>query len=421
MPKAKEELKTLRRYARVLTLRPVKWVLNVFLLLLLFFSAQYLKTEIFYKVSNTPFSGDFIYNPYKGFTNKTLKANFHTHSKAWLRLTNGKQSPEEIFRFYKDNGYDIISISNYQKIISDYHSSSYIPVYEHGYNLGKSHQLVLNSGKTTFFDFSIVAGYNNRQQVINRLKQRGGLIALAHPSLKGGYREKDMKYLKGYDFIEVLNTYAVSDKIWDAALTNGYPAWILADDDCHDISSPELVFNNWNRISSKGSGRKEVISALKKGCFYGVRNLSHTELNFLDSCNVKDGYVNVYFSNRADIIKFISDGGAVKKVIHGSSFASYKIGNNDTYVRIEAKNGTQLICLNPLIRYNGYQLNYNNGFALINITLTIIARTLALFACLMIILFILAFNGKHVIPSFGFRRVTPLKKRKVVVLEWNHT
>jgi hypothetical protein len=390
--------------------------MNFFLGLIFVFTLQYLKIEIFFKEKNTPFSGDYFYNPYKDFSQSTLKANFHAHSKPGRNSINNPNETDKVYEHYKNNGYDIISLSDYQKISEDRTSPNYIPVYEHGYNLRKSHQLVINSQKVSFFDFSIIQTYNTRQQVINKLKLRDGLIVLAHPDLWGGYTEEDMNYLKGYDFIEVVSNYKVSANIWDAALTSGYPAWLLADDDCHDINRPSQSFNNWTRISSLSPIKEEVISAMKRGCHYGVRNLKHNETNRLDSCVVNGNELRVYLKNRADKITFISDNGSTRKAVTDVAAASYLIAKNDSYVRVEARSGDELIYLNPVIRYNGYQLTYNTGFPLVNTTLTILFRGFVLMLSMSILLLILVLNGRVVIPARSFKPVFNIRTRGEVSL-----
>jgi hypothetical protein len=388
-----------------------------FLLGLIFiFTLQYLKIEIFFKEKNTPFSGDYFYNPYKDFSPITLKANFHTHSKPGDNSYINPNGKELVYDHYKKNGYDIVSLSDYQKISEDQNSQNYIAVYEHGYNLRKSHQLVINSKKVSFFDFSIFQTYDTRQQVINKLKLAEGLIVLAHPDLWRGYTEEDMSYLKGYDFIEVVSNYKISANIWDAALTSGYPAWLLANDDCHDISRPSQSFNNWTRIGSSSRTKEEVIGAMKRGCHYGVRNLKHTETNCLDSCVVHGNELRVYLKSRADKISFISDNGSTRKEVNNVADASYLIARDDSYVRVEAKSGDELIYLNPVIRYNGYQLSYNTGFPLINTTLTLLYRFLVLLLSLSVLFLILLLNGRVVIPAQVFKPVFTVRTRGEVSL-----
>jgi hypothetical protein len=392
------------------------WSMNFLLGLIFIFTLQYFKIKIFFKEKNTPFSGDYFYNPYKDFSQNTLKANFHTHSKSRNNSVNNPNEKGKVFEHYKNNGYDIVSLSDYQKISEDQTSPEYIPVYEHGYNLRKSHQLVINSKKVTFFDFSIFQNFNTKQQVINKLRLNSGLIALAHPDLWGGYTEEEMDYLKGYDFIEVFSNYQVSANIWDAALTSGYPAWLLADDDCHDISRLNHSFNNWNRIGSASPVKEEIISTMKRGCYYGVRNLKHNETNFLDSCVVHGKELRVYFKSRADRITFISDNGSTRKEVHNVAEASYLITKNDSYVRVEAKSDDELIYLNPVIRYNGYQLSYNTGFPLINTALTLLFRFLVLLLSLSILFIILLLNGRVVIPAQAFKPVVTIRTRGEVSL-----
>jgi hypothetical protein len=360
-------------------LRKIVLIFAAIILTVTFFlTLQYYQMEIYHKEQNHPFEGNQFYNPYTKYTGKTLKANFHAHSAAWMNLTNGAQQPEDIYDFYKKNGYDIISLSNYQKITKDSSSSFYIPAYEHGYNLRKRHQLVINSEKENYFDFPVFQSFHNKQQVLNKLKTENNLVVLAHPDFMNGYVAEDMNYLSRYDLIEVFNYCGNSAGIWDASLSSGYPAWIIADDDCHNINNPNLVFNNWTRISSEGTSREAVIDALKKGCHYGVRNTNHNEINYLDSCTVSGNTIRVWFRTKPDKITFVSDNGKIRKEVSNSYFAEYSISDDDSYVRIEATTGNELIYLNPVIRYNGYQLTSNIGSPEVNIGLTLLCRLMVI-------------------------------------------
>jgi len=147
------------------------WSLSFLLIILFILSLQYLKIEIFIKEANTPFEGDIFYNPYKNFSSNTLRANFHVHSKTGKNSSDSPNETEKIFQHYKSNGYDVISVSNYQKIVKDSLTPNYIPVYEHGYNVGKNHQLVIDSERATFYDFSLFNNYNTKQQVIDKVRQ----------------------------------------------------------------------------------------------------------------------------------------------------------------------------------------------------------------------------------------------------------
>jgi len=386
-----------------LSLRFLNVLATIILSITLIISLQYYHTEIFNKEINQSFSGDHLYNPYEDYDGSSLKANFHAHSVVWMNITNGAQQPEEIYEHYYKKGYDIISLSNYHKITIDKSADYYIPAYEHGYNFKKSHQLVINSNKENFFDFSGYQSFHNKQLVLKKLKTNDNLVALAHPNFMAGYTKEDVKYLRGYDFIEVYNNYRTSAGVWDAALSSGYPAWILADDDVHDISNPDLCFNNWTRIGTEEKTKTGVLSALKRGCHYGVKNATHNEINFLDSCKLQGHEIKAYFRSKADSILFISDNGKVVNRINGQKFASYSVLPENSYVRIEAHTGEETIALNPVIRYNGIFLTKNAEIPDVNILMTILYRTLVLFTSTLFLFLLILLHRKNKLIDRVFR------------------
>jgi len=361
---------------------------------LLLVNFQYLRTEIFYKDSNNKFEGDSFYNPYKNFTKNTYRANFHAHSIAWKKVTNGHQTSTEVYNNYKSNGYDVASLSNYHHISIDSTESEYIPAYEHGYNIKKCHYLIIGADKVSYFDFSLFQSFHHKQQVIKKLSERDGLITVAHPKFNNAFSKEDMKFLKGYDFIEVFTLYRSSPEIWDAALSNGYPAWLMANDDYHDINKPGQFMVSWTRISSKEKNKEQLLEALKSGCFYGVRNEQHAEINELDSCIVNGNKISISFKLKADSIKFIGDNGIVRKAYSNQDTASYNILRDDSYIRVEAKTGEEIINLNPVIRYDGISLPDKNSLPEVNHLLTFLTRILFFISGIILLALILLINGK---------------------------
>jgi len=97
-----------------------------------------------------------------------------------------------------------------------------------------------------------------------------------------------------------------------------------------------------------------------------------------------------------------------------TAVASYRLTNTDNYIRIESKKGEELIYLNPIIRYNGFQLNHNSGFGLVNSALTILARVGVLGINLSVLMLILIINGILVVrPGLPVLKV---KVRREVAL-----
>jgi hypothetical protein len=334
------------------------------------------------------FKGDFIYNPYNEIdSSKWLKANFHAHSRVWLGLTNGSMNKmHDIVKAYEDLGYDIIGISDYMRI-NKYQSNSknYIPVYEHGYGVSKSHQLVIGSDEVNWFDYALFQTLNCKQEIFNKLKTDANLIAIVHPSMNKAYSPEDFRYLTNYDCLEILRHDRNSLEYWDTALSNGHYVTLLADDDNHEIQSPGETGRCYNMINSKTSSRNDVINSIKKGNSYGVdylkgdhdfeskkNNLQY--LAKLESVSVKDNIVSIRFSRPFNEFKFVGQNGKIKKTINDSASASYEFSKDDTYIRAEIMFENNIkYYLNPFIRYDGEKIE--KYIAEIDYTTTYIYRS----------------------------------------------
>lgn len=334
--------------------------LGAFILFILFvFSLQYYATRIHRFEAGKPFEGEVIYNPYAGFSGTWQRANFHAHASAWGGITEGNQTPEMVANAYKDAGYDIVSISDYMKInmtpVDE--GISNVPMYEHGYNVRKTHQLVLDAYKPAYLDFPLLQGRNQKQTMLTHLKKKSGnYVALAHPKFMYGYSIRDMRYLSGYDFIEVLNHYRTSDKHWDEALSHGYAAWLLSNDDCHDIRKESETFRMWNMIGSPTTDKESVFEALKAGRHYGVHKRGGQQPNYLDSVRIQGMAVEVYFREPVEKAEIIRDGGEVKQVIEHQQTMRFEFAQEDSYLRLVAYDEGGEIWLNPFIRYDGENL-----------------------------------------------------------------
>lgn len=332
----------------------VKLIASLILAVLCLVFALYMRTTSFNFPETKPFSGARIYNPYQAVGTKTYKGNFHGHSKSWKGVTNGANPENEVIDAYINKGYDIACLSNYHKI-STYTGSGKIinfPVYEHGFNVRKSHCLAINARKVSFLDFPLWQSSSHQQSVINALRNNAEIVAIAHPKFGGGRSFDNMKTLTGYHLTEVLNHYRVSDEYWDQALSAGRLSWIIGNDDMHSVSDPE-IFQIWNNIFSETPD--SILNSLKSGKNYAIQSFIKEAENALVSCRLMgQDTVKVVFSHPADIY-FIGQDGVEKQKTVMSDTASYVFDKNDTYIRVVARNANSSIYLNPLVRCNGDQ------------------------------------------------------------------
>lgn len=328
----------------------------------------YATAPVYRFASPRPFTGDHIYNPYQNIQGiHWLAGNFQVQTRVWLGLTNGRKNTSvAVWNAYRRLGYDIIAISDYQSINKVFKDSlGYIPVYEHGYGIFKTHQVCLGSRRVLWRDYPLGATLSQKQHIIHLLLNDNELVALAHPDLRSGYRPQELKYLSGYQLMEVLNGARVSLGHWDTTLSWGYPAFILANDDAHDIFKPGEIGNYVTLIAATKPEPFEILQALKKGSAYGVRVLTdqHTEgfikqLPQLISCEISSGdTLKIRFSDTADEIRFVGQGGKIRSIIRRATHAALPFSQQDTYIRVEAEfGGKAILYLNPVFRYAGGEL-----------------------------------------------------------------
>lgn len=383
--------------------RLILLILGGLLLLSLFIN---LNTPEYKYPKPKPFSGKRLYNPYQDMdTARWLKGNFQVQSRVWLGLTSGRDnSSGRTQEIYRQLGYDVLCFSDYQQINHTYQNDgSYIPAYEHGYGPLKRHQVCIGSRKVLWLDYLLWQNLSHKQNIINRLRPDNDIIAIAHPSFIGGYAPSDFRYLTGYDLIEALNQIAGSVSLWDSALSAGKPAFILADDDAHDITNPHLVGRYCTFIKAPSAKQSDIVPALKAGRAFGALIYMKEEDGYkekiayarqipvLKSAQLAGDTLTVEVSEQAKEISFIGQGGTIKRVVNNSRRAAYVFKPGDTYIRAEILfpnvwngPGTHFY-LNPVFRYAGGKLS-PMPLAEVDEAGTLINRVVA-YATLIVILF----------------------------------
>ncbi len=347
------------------------WKFIVLLTIILFgmLIMYYLLAPVYKFSGPVPFSGDKLYNPYQSIdSGDWRKYNFQVQSRAWLGITDGRKNSNELIdSIYTILGYDHVATSDYQKINTfGKNDPAYIPTYEHGYNIFKTHQVCIGSDEVLWVDLMFGQTLSMKQWILDQLKKQSELVILAHPLLRDGYSLDDMKYLTNYDGIEVLNNLRVSDGHWDAALSSGQIAYIIANDDAHDVMNSNEVGRRFTMINSKSSDMNTIMSNLKKGAAYGmdfyrigdepmndkverskyIPKLSSTELN--------SDTLSVTVDTTALQISFIGDNGKVMQTVNDTNSATYIITKSDPYIRTEIMfTDLSVMYLNPVIRYDG--------------------------------------------------------------------
>lgn len=170
------------------------------------------------------------------------KVGLHLHT----NLSDGKLTPEEVVKAYKENGYDSIAMTDHWR----YHSGGYIDglsiISGVEYDVGGR-----NTEKGVYHILALFAGSDplvtrddTAQEIIDKIHKAGGLAVLAHPAWSLNTPEMIMA-LRDVDATEIYN--AVSEKgqsfradssiLVDMVASRGRAYPLLATDDAHYYSS----------------------------------------------------------------------------------------------------------------------------------------------------------------------------------------
>ena len=357
-------------FARVVLLMVTGVILFAFSVL----AVYYITCPVYFFQEPIPFSGNRIHNVYENLEGiQWLKGNFQVQSRAWGGLTDGRKNTNEaILEVYRKLGYQIIVTSDYQKI-NRYREGAedYIPTYEHGYGIYKTHQVCIGSRRVMWRDYPIFPGLSNKQHVIECLRDDNEVVVLAHPGLRDGYVGWELNYIRGYHMMEVLNRARESLAHWDIALSGGYPAFIMANDDAHDISHPEEVGRYATMIGTASSKAADVIEALKSGRTFGIRIFMPEGETFAEKekkahqlpglvyCKVSGDTLKVQVSDTASEFRFIGQGGQIREIDRNMLQGEYILRDTDTYIRTEIEfPDRNVFFLNPVFRQSRDSLGY---------------------------------------------------------------
>lgn len=320
--------------------------------------------QAFTKIYNFPpsrqFSGETIYNPYRGIDSTAWrKANFHAHQRYMLFGLDFEYTAQEFIDAYRAQNYDIIGLADHQQI----NEWSHTPAYEHGIGLNNYHLLMLGAEEVSWFDYPFMALPQHQMQYqIDKFKPQVKLLGINHASRHRGIPVKVFDNLMGYDLMEM--NPDIDATAWDRALSNGVYSTLVANDDAHCIDDRGRWFQAcYTMLNTESLDDDDIYAALKAGKAYGVVIIAeqnqkpepHADLPEIRGIDMKGDTIDVRFSIAADSVRFIGqDAKVLFSTAASGRTAQYSFRPADTYVRIEAffAGGTK-IWTNPFYRTGG--------------------------------------------------------------------
>lgn len=354
----------------------LKYLLYLIIAFVAFLIAMNLFVPVYVFDEPVPFHGDYLHNPYQDIDSTYWKCcNFHGHTRQYGGVTNGRNNGNAVYdSMYRLFGYDHVGISDYNKVngYEDGKDPGFIPGYEHGYNVWKTHQVCLGTKKVRRIDYFFYQTLSHKQHMLNKLGEQNRVVAVAHPSfVDGSYNVRDMKYLSNYKILEVLNGFVNSPEHWDMALSNGHLVYLIADDDTHDVLKVNDIALRITYLNAKDNDANQLYDALLSGKAVGVdfdldrqEKMDHKverfkrDIPYLNSAKLNGNYFAVSVTKPIRKAEFIGQNGTVlKEENHAKEDivfnVSYQIQPSDQYVRtvLTFFDGTTM-WLNPVTRHD---------------------------------------------------------------------
>jgi hypothetical protein len=300
-----------------------------------------------------PFAGPSLWNPYAHPSGTWQKANLHAHGKAWGGVTNGRQTDDEVVQAYRQHGYTVTGVSNYASIAA-FKGVDTIPLYEHGYNIPKIHQLAIGARSVVWLDFPFWQTVDQKQFIIDRVGAAAELVSINHPNT--GYVDEDMRNLTGYQLMEVVNGPFPVEDLWDSALSSGHVVWAVANDDAHDVTNLRRTFIAWNMIDAPSPSARDIISALRQGRSYAVSLVGNNADAALARVEVHESSMTIASTGVPATYLFVGQDGVVRGTANQVMEATYTFAATDSYIRTVIRTPNMVMYVNPVLRYNGVAL-----------------------------------------------------------------
>jgi hypothetical protein len=281
------------------------------------------------------------------------KGNTHTHT----LNSDGDSTPEEVVKWYRDNGYNFLVITDHETIT---------PVGPLNKDLGKPGEFLVISGQeitdrtdgkpqhvnalgitTVSMPKKAPTSLDNLQANIDSVIALGGVPQINHPNFGWALTADTIARTKGAMLFELFNGHPLvnnmgggdspsTEQIWDAVLSSGRLIYGMATDDVHTVRklgdrASATPGHGWVMVRAADLTPASILEALKRGDFYastGVELESYSADARTVSIKVKEKRWSKYR------IQFIGKGGKIlKETAAGSS--EYTINGSEGYVRVK--------------------------------------------------------------------------------------
>ena len=268
------------------------------------------------------------------------RANFHCHT----TKSDGGLDPAAVVDFYKNAGYDILSITDH-RTVTEFETDKLllIPGIEIDYLLPGQWVHILGLGMKAEIG-SLWNRSGTPQEGIDLIRSLGGVAVLAHPAWSLN-TPAFMRSLTGLSGVEIWNSVSTlplngdradSSSLLDVTWASGGELLpLFANDDSHPYKDEAGVAATM--VQAEELTGASVMDALRAGRFYATTGPGIRQIEIVDSREI------IVRCSPSESIIFYSDlPWAEGRVLmgHGITEGRYMIQENDHFVRIEIRDSS---------------------------------------------------------------------------------
>jgi predicted metal-dependent phosphoesterase TrpH len=260
------------------------------------------------------------------------RVNLHTHT----TRSDGKKTPEEAAKIYREAGYDAITLTDHWCYGESFDQDGLLVLSGVEYNIKNTHPReglfhIVGVGMTQDPCLDDTA---DAQAAIDAIKSADGLAIIAHPAWSLNTPEQIMK-LRGGDVTEIYNSVSGvhmsrrpdSGVVVEMLGAQGVFYPLVADDDTHYYDNDACV--SYIEVAAESCTRESLLAAIRKGDFYATQG---PEVHLR-----REGDEMVVTCSPCCEIVFLSDWVWSRRVFEGEGIteARYKICDGEHFIRAE--------------------------------------------------------------------------------------
>jgi DNA polymerase III alpha subunit len=270
------------------------------------------------------------------FGEKYYKLGLHLHT----TLSDGRKTPNEVAREYKDDGYDAIALTDHWVYGEGGTLEGLHIISGCEYNLGGNNTIEGVSHIVSLFTKSNpnICKSASNQEVVNAINEAGGIAVLAHPNWSLN-KPQDLIDLKGITATEIYNAVSdagqsmrpYSDYYIDICANAGAYPKIFATDDAHAYNGNDNRLG-FIMVHASELTDEALVEAIKNGDFYATEG---PELYVK-----REGNKLIIDTSPCEIIGTMSNLSWDRdRVLRGNDLThfEYEIRHNEKWVRVEAR------------------------------------------------------------------------------------